>query len=69
MLGMAKKRPGSRHKDRHMVALPGDLYDLLRQLSEREDRPIRHEIMRAIRAHLRANGLLPPPGPSPKPTD
>jgi hypothetical protein len=59
MLGMAKKKPtGSRHKDRHQVALPGVIYKLMAELAEEEDRHIRQQVILACKEHLRARGKL-----------
>ena len=53
---MSKKQP---RKDRHLpnktVRIPEDLYDRLRALAEKTDRPLAREIRRALEAHLKAN--------------
>jgi hypothetical protein len=69
MLGMAERnksnnRKGSRHKDRHTVSLPGDIYALMQQLADSEERHLRQQVILACKAHLREKGLWPPDAPS-----
>ena len=65
MLGMAKKkRTGSRHVDRHMVSLSGDVYRLMQELADKESRTLRLQVLLACKEHLAARGLWPPPPPS-----
>lgn len=68
---MAKKRPGSRHKDRHNVSLPGALYDLIQDLANKERRPLRLQVIIAVEEHLRSKGIeIPDPrNPSPRPAE
>jgi len=56
-----KKRKGSRHKDRHTVSLPGEIYELMRQAAEKGERPLRSQVVLACKEQLRHLGLLPPP--------
>jgi len=66
MQTMAKKRTGSRHKDRNMVSLPGDIYSLMKQLAEKERRPLSIQLLIAVEEHLRARGIpLPGEGDGP----
>jgi hypothetical protein len=69
MIGMAKKKKaeaGSRHLDRHMVSLPGDIYEAMKALADRESRPLRMQVILACKEHLASRGLWPPPGRSPE---
>ncbi len=69
MLGMAKrkkKQTGSRHLDRHMVALTGDIYRAMQDLADKESRPLRHQVLLACKEHLAARGLWPPAAESPQ---
>ncbi len=58
--GMARK------KDQHLapritLRLPTKETDLLRRLAERNDRTVTAELLRALRKHLQAEGILPRP--------
>lgn len=46
MLHMAKKKKktGSRHLDRHMVSLNGDIYEAMRLIAQQNQRPINWQI-------------------------
>ena len=65
MIDMArqpKKRTGSRHLDRHMVSLPGDLYDWLQVAADRAGRPLSWEVRMRLVKSLEADKT---PKPSP----
>ncbi len=59
---MAKKRSADRHKDRHMMAVPGNLHDGLRLIAERNGRPISWELRLLLRKFLAENGIDPETG-------
>lgn len=46
MVVMAKKdkSTGDRHKDRHMVSLPGVLYDRIKAIAEKYQRPLSWQV-------------------------
>jgi hypothetical protein len=50
----------SRHKPRKMVPIQERLHALLKELAERNDRPMSREIRTAIISHLEKAGLWPP---------
>lgn len=65
---MAKRkqnRSGSRHVDRHMVSLPGHIYDRLKIIADRNVRPLRWEMLLALEKYLTDNGLPHPDKPAP----
>jgi predicted DNA-binding protein len=60
---MPKKKPrADRHLPFKQVRIPLNLYEKLRELANRNDRPVSREIKRALEAHLRANEESPPAG-------
>jgi hypothetical protein len=63
MLGMAKKKPkGDAHRSPHLVRIPVDVFEAIRRLAEKNDRPITREIRQALIAWLEAKGEWPPKG-------
>jgi predicted DNA-binding protein len=54
---MAKKKSDSadRHLPYKLVRMPVALYELLKKLADRNDRPVTRELRRAVEAHLRAH--------------
>lgn len=54
---MAKKKADK--KDRHLpyrfVRIPLELYERMRELADRTDRPLTREVRRALEAHLKAH--------------
>ena len=44
-----------------VVSLPDDVYQMMKTLADSQDRPVRFQILIAVREHLRANGKWPPP--------
>lgn len=56
----ADTRKGSRHADRHMIALDGARYELLAQMARRGNRPISWQLRDILDAAFRAEGLEPP---------
>lgn len=62
---MAKKqnkpRTADRHRPRRMVSLSPELHEQLALLADRNGRPLNWEVRLALEAHLKANGLWPPP--------
>lgn len=54
---MSKKKTEA--KDRHLpyklVRIPVELYERLKELADRNDRPAARELRRALEAHLRAH--------------
>lgn len=64
---MSKKKPTSPPSDRHastrMVRLPVELHDMVKALARRNRRSLTGEVMLALEAHLRAQGVEPPPMP------
>lgn len=60
---MAKKKtkPSDKHASGFMVRLPEAYRAKLAELKLKQRRPMTQEIQIAIDAHLRANGIEPPP--------
>jgi predicted DNA-binding protein len=50
---MAKKKTAAdRHRPFRAVRVPLELYERLKQLADRNDRPVSRELRRALEAHL-----------------
>jgi predicted DNA-binding protein len=49
-----KKATADRHLPYRLVRVPLELYQRLRELAGRNDRPISRELRRALEAHLKA---------------
>lgn len=65
MLGMAdKKKPkprsSSRHSDRNMISVPGDLYARIKASAKRNGRPISWETRRLLGKALDSEETSPP---------
>lgn len=56
----ADKRQGSRHKARKMVALEPAIYDLMQQLADRNNRPLRWQVQHVCVQALIDAGLWQP---------
>jgi hypothetical protein len=64
---MAKKkteRPKDQHRSGFMVRLPEAYRDKLAELKRSTERSYTVEVRRALDAHLKANGIEPPPASS-----
>lgn len=59
-----EERKDSRHGPRNMIALPDDVYEGLKELAERNDRPITRQVKSIIIEVLRREGLWPRPASS-----
>jgi predicted DNA-binding protein len=53
---MSKSKSSStdRHKPYKLVRIPMELYQRIKDLAERNDRPTSREVKRALEAHLRS---------------
>jgi predicted DNA-binding protein len=55
---MSKRKPSDRSSDRHLpyklIRVPDELYRRLKELADKNDRPISRELKRALEAHLRS---------------
>jgi hypothetical protein len=58
---MAKKKSDRHLSGRITLRLPDHESELLRQLSERNERTMTTEVLRALRRHFVAEGLMPDP--------
>ena len=61
MESMAKKRTGSRHKPRKMLAIPPRLYEQLAELASRNERPINWQAWIILHNALAEEGFPPLP--------
>jgi predicted DNA-binding protein len=59
MATMSKKKAAQdRHSPHRLVRVPIDLYERLKALADRNDRPVSRELKRAIEGHLRSEGEM-----------
>jgi hypothetical protein len=67
--GRPQKPVDERQTDRqkNMVRVQDDVHELMKQLAERNSRPLSWEVRLALIAHLQAAGMWPPP-PAPPTT-
>jgi hypothetical protein len=55
IMSKEKPRSGDRHLPYKLVRIPGPLYERLREVAERNDRPVSREVRRALEAYIQAN--------------
>ena len=70
MLDMATSKGeagGGEHRGKAMVRIPADVFDAMRRLADKNDRPLTREIRQALIAWLESKGEWPPPGGAPEP--